>query len=109
MAKIIQDEEQVNAFKSIAEKLDMLRTLDALLAHSETGALTISFSQGRGRGKRLEYQVEKKYNKKLLSVLAAERRTTAKDITAMAEKYRIQLDPDEEKLLTMYKADLCAD
>lgn len=98
MPKIIKDADQLAALDNISKSLDKIRSIDAITAglSADDGTCDIELHGKKNTG----ITLSRTLNAKIITVLSHDRVMTAKNITAAAKKYRIQLDDEEMNLIS---------
>ncbi len=97
MAKIRQNEEQLIALEEIEDNIGIIKTINALLLHTETDYSVSCTPDGEKKTIKLILKKSGQEHKKMQSLLLSYKHTLVKEIEKTAKKYKIDLD-DEEKM-----------
>lgn len=97
MAKIRQNEEQLIALEEIEDNIGIIKTINALLLHTETDYSVSCTPDGEKKTIKLILKKSSQEHKKMQSLLLSYKHMLVKEIEKTAKKYKIDLD-DEEKM-----------
>lgn len=92
MAKLIKNDEQVNACKEINLALEEVKKINARILSSDPMAISI--------GPKQTIVLDGKFTDKIVAVLKAQRQILIKEILQKSKKFRISLEESEEAMIS---------
>lgn len=92
MAKLIANDEQVRACKSINAMLEEVRILNDKIVSEDPIIVEVN--------KKQSIRIDEQFTDKIVSVLKAQRQKRIKDILQKSNKFKVELEKDEKFLIS---------